>query len=679
MTARATACFRIAAAVVALAAVLAGCRGPAPAENPGPSWAPEPRTVEGLQVAATSDAEGFRLHTASGDKTFLPGVNLGSTLPLHQPGEIDVLQAEDYRRWFGLMGDLGIRVVRVYTVHPPAFYDELAAYNEEHADAPLYLVQGAYLPDESYAEPGGTLYDPHVDAAFSEEIAAVSDAVHGDLSRPATPGLASGTWTTDVSAWVAGWLVGVEWDPAGVRRTDQRHAAAAYRPGAWFAATEDATATERWIAGHMDALAQLEAERGSAAPVALVNWSTTDPLPHPEEPLAYEDLVGVDANHVLPTAEWPAGSFASYHAYPYYPDFLRYEPGLREVERGGEPDPYAGYVAALRQHHEGTMPVMVTEFGVPASIGSAHLGTRGRDQGNHTEQEATAHDADLLRLIADQGLAGGFVFAWTDEWFKRTWNTLEHQVPERRQLWHDPYSSEEWFGLVATDPEPVVDAAAEVTPDEGPVEYAYVWADASFVHVETTFRDAVPDRFVLAADVLPGPLEDDHRVVVDTALGTARLEVRRGLDPLRLDALERRYGPEIGAPWHLYRLLLNHSLGGRPAELQDVGELVRGSWDPTADDYDSTATWQVDEERRTVRVRIPWPGLGFADPSTRTVLGEGDPAELVTVDGITLAIEVDGGRTPVELRWPGWNHTGHTERLLAGIDVLEQAYRDLAP
>ena len=30
---------------------------------------------------------------------------------------------------------------------------------------------------------------------------------------------------------------------------------------------------------------------------------------------------------------------------------------------------------------------MITEFGVPSSMGSAHTGPLGRDQGGHTEQE----------------------------------------------------------------------------------------------------------------------------------------------------------------------------------------------------------------------------------------------------------------------------------------------------
>lgn len=673
--------------VAALLLAGSGCSSsPADPDVPpaaGGGWAPAARDVGGLSVLAESDADGFRLHTASGDKSFLPGVNLGSTVPLQQPGEIGTIPAETYAGWLGEMGDLGVRVVRIYTLPPPVFYDELAAYNEAHPDDPIYLVQGVYLPDESYVEEGGSLYDAAVDEAFAAELRDVSDAVHGDLERAPLPGRASGTYATDVSPWLAAWVIGVEWDPAGVRRTDEQDADAPYEPGEHFVAQPGATATERWLARHMDALAGWEAARGTSVPVAMVNWPTVDPLEHPEEPDAAEDLVAVDATHVLPTDAWPGGTFASFHAYPYYPDFQRYEPGLQDTEWNGRADPYAGYVAALREHHAATMPLMVTEFGVPSSLGSAHRGPLGRDQGAHTEQEAMATDADMLRLLQAQGVAGAFVFSWEDEWFKATWNTIGHQDPERRQLWHDPLTNEQWFGLVATDPQPLVDAAAELVPEDGPYEYLYVRADASWVFLDVTLRDALPARLRIDADVVPGPDAADYRVEVDTAARTARVDVRRELDPIRLDTAVRPYRPGEDDPWHLYSLITREqqTTGGTSydAEYEDVGRLVEGDWDPASPAYDSTATWLLDDERRTVRLRLPWSMLGLADPSARTALGEGTPAALVPIDGIGLTFDADGARQRLDFTWPTWNTTTYERRPKAGIEVVEQALRDLAP
>ena len=664
---------------------LGGCSGDPEATTPG-AWSPAPVRSDDLSVLAEADADGLRLHTASGDRSFLPGINLGSSVPTRQPGELDALTAEDYRRWFGEMADLGIRVIRIYTLHSPAFYDELVAWNEAHAAAPFYLVQGVYLPDVTYTEVGRTLYTPAVDDAFAAELRDVSAAVHGDLTRPPRAGRASGRWHTDVSPWLVSWVVGVEWEPLATARTDAlAPGPAPYEPGQFFRATDDATNTERWLARHLDTLASAEHERGVSVPIAFVNWPTTDPLEHPEEPLPEEDLVGVDAEHVLPTDAWPGGTFASFHAYPYYPDFQRHEPGL-QVEAGGRVDPYAAYLRALQDHFV-SMPLLVTEFGVPSSLGSAHLGPLGRDQGTHTEQEAMRTDAELMRLIRDQGLSGAFVFSWADEWFKRTWNTEETQVAERRQLWHDPLTNEQWFGMLATDAGEVPDGSRELVPADGPLEYVLVRADASYVHLDVTGRDATPSDLTVLVDTLPGggPHKGpDYKVVVDREAGTARAYVRRELDPIRLYAREQIDYPEgDDAPWHLFRQLMNrsHTIAGQrhEPELGDVGELVEGTWDTDDADYNSLASWRVDDAHHTLHLRLPWPMLGLADPSSRTALGTGRPAQLVPIEGLGLTFEVDESRHRLDYSWKTWNSIGHTERLVSGADLLGEAFRDLAP
>jgi hypothetical protein len=40
---------------------------------------------------------------------------------------------------------------------------------------------------------------------------------------------------------------------------------------------------------------------------------------------------------------------------------------------------------------------------------------------------------------------------------------------------------------------------------------------------------------------------------------------------------------------------------------------------------------------------------------------------------------VDGSRHRLDYSWEPWNSIGHTERLVAGTDVLAEAFRELAP
>ncbi|GAA2488142.1 hypothetical protein [Winogradskya humida] len=651
----------------------------------GPSWAPAATTDHGLLSIATAEKQRFALHTAGGDVTFLPGINLGSTTPGHQPGELSIT-ADQYRTWFAAMGWLGLRVLRIYTIHPPAFYRELARYNLANPASPLYLMQGIYLPDESYVQKQN-VYDPAVTKAFQAEIRDASLAVRGRLSREPLRGRASGVWDTDVTPWLASWIIGVEFDPYAGSASDTRNAGAPAVRGKYFRSTAQASPTERWLAARMNELAGYEAAEGVSEPIAFVNWPTTDPLRHPDEPLAQEDLFNLDANHVRPTADWPAGTFASYHAYPYYPDFQRHEPALQRYVYEGRTDPYAGYLAALRDHHR-DMPTLVTEFGVPSSIGSAHNSPLGRTQGDHSEREAMRIDAELLRLIKDQGLGGGFLFGWADEWFKFTWNTIEHQDAERRQLWHDPLTNEQNFGLIAMDAAGSPDAAPEYLLDDEhawPAQRVIARVDESYVNLRVALGTPLPSAVTLGFDVLPGitgppapgtgDRESDAAFELDLVARTGQAYLRRELDPMPLDYAvpQSQRGP---APqgWRRFELVVNRDLTvpstgeNLPAELQNAGDLRYGT---PADD--SRALWYRDGD--SLVVRVPWAMLGFADPSKHRVgVPTSGKLKLVASPGVGVTVSATGTDQPTgHVTWTNWNRVYYQERLKQGADQFRDA------
>jgi hypothetical protein len=662
----------------------------------GPSWAPRPQQqTGGLTAVAEVRGDRYLVHTEHGEVDFLPGINLGSTTPGHQPGEV-AISAEDVRRWLPLMAGLGFRVVRIYTILPPAFYDELEAYNRAHEDAPLYLMQGVYLPDESYIE-GGDVYAPEITTSFTNEIRDAAAAVHGDLERERRPGRADGEWTTDVSPWLVGWLIGAELDPHAVTASDTRNIGQPTYTGRYFASTDGATPTARWLAARLDEMAAADADRGHAAPVAFINWPTLDPLTHPEEPLESEDMIGLDANTVQATAAWPAGTFASYHAYPYYPDFQRLEPGL-QVDWHGEIDGYAGYLMALKQHHAG-MPLMITEFGVPSSLGNAHNGTLGRHQGGHSEQEAIQMDADMLRTIRELGLAGAFLFAWTDEWFKVTWNTApRHAPPDRRQLWHDVLTNEQFFGLVATDALGGEDARTRVIVDD-PDLTVHTATDEMWVHLELRFADPPDAPLSLGFDVVDGGADTgrrpgstqpddsaDYTVVVDPVGGTAQVWVRTALDPVFLDNVRNDPRPPPVDGWASQQMTLNRARvvpttgQALPAEFFDVGALLEGEMDPNEPDYDSRATWQA--AGRTITLRLPWGLLGMSDPSSKQALvpRPDRSSTTVPVGRINLTIDLGEDRFDTDgISWEPWQRVFYEERLKAGIQAYVDALYEVTP
>ncbi len=676
------------------------------------SWAPQASDRSGLRRIAHTEGTRFVLATAGGERSFIPGVNIGSTVPGTSPGQL-AISTQECRSWFSQIGALRLRAVRVYTIMPPHFYKELVAYNMAHPGAPLYLVQGVWIPEEQFLL-GQDLYATDVRTGFKRELRDAVAAVHGDFSRTRRRGTAWGSWTADASPWLLAYSIGVEWDPVATAASDEKNRGRASFEGRYFAASEEASPTESWLAEMLDTIAAEEATRGVTVPLTFTNWPTTDPLVHPDEPLDREDLVGVDANHIRVSGAWPGGYFASYHAYPYYPDFQRHEASLADNASG---DPYAGYLAALRAHHAG-MPVMITEFGVPSASGLAHYGPLDRDQGDHSEQEAVAIDADLLRIIAAQGCAGGFVFEWSDEWFKFTWNTIDYELPaDRRQLWRNPWTNEEHFGLLAMEAgakdvvlvdgdgaEWETNGSQVIYEGRGALREVRAAKDEAYLHLRLVLHDAsalATKRVTIGFDVLPGSSgglpelggrypQSDYAVVLGPDQ-TGQALVRASNDQYVILYGKVRgyfdYDPaaleEGSGVWDPQRLITNRPLTvpttgeELPVESIAVGDLRYGTSDPSDPDFDSRSAWTAGD---VVEVRLPWQMIGFSDPSSRRALLVGPDGTLSTapVDRVGIAVAV-GRRLSVTrgYSWDPWQRATWHERPKVGLEAFTAAVGDV--
>ena len=134
-----------AVAAFALAAIASGCSSSA-SEPPYTT-----ATVNGLELPARVQGAMLAAATEDGwEPRFWPGVNLGATIPGRQPGEVAPTR-QDYDRWLDGIGELGARVVRVYTILRPAFYDALARLQPGHAGQ-------APVRDPRRLDPGGGVH-----------------------------------------------------------------------------------------------------------------------------------------------------------------------------------------------------------------------------------------------------------------------------------------------------------------------------------------------------------------------------------------------------------------------------------------------------------------------------------------------------------------------------------------
>ncbi len=446
--------------------------------------------------------------------------------------------------------------------------------------------------------------------------------------------------------------------------------------------------------------------------MAFVHWPTTDPITHPLEPIEVEDLVNIEANHIQPADGWLGGTFASYHAYPYYPDFQRFEPGIVDFAYNGQVDPFAGYLTQLRDHHS-QMPVMITEFGVPSGHAHAHYGPLGRNQGGHDEATQMAMNAEMMTMISDLGLSGGYLFAWVDEWFKLTWNTMDFEAPaERRPLWMNAWTNEAHFGLMAAEPGDsqavVIDGSDAEWADngsqvvyegDGPIQLVRAYKDEGWLYLMVRTDSA--DRFLARSvtvgfDVIDGgggtlPTGEPDEVsdyAVTVSDGEATLMAAGHADPYR-----RLYGLGLdlipvnptnlldgAGSWQPQTLIVNRPyedpVTGRslPAESMVPGELVRGVTDRSNPAFDSRASWQIADN--ILEIRLPWQGVGFSDPSSRTayVVTDSGAVETVAVERVGINIGTDGQLLSTNgYSWDPWQSVTWRQVPKQGLEQVTDA------
>ena len=677
--------------------------------------------------------DGFEQYT---DDTYrsvsVRGINLGMAKPGRFPGEAAITRAE-YDRWLDAIGSIA-NVVRTYTIHPPAFYRALRAYNEDAAD-PLFLLQGTWVPTVDLLAAGdATARSETIDA----EIGRTVDVVHGNARLPERQGHAVGNYDVDVSDALLGYLFGIEWPPEVVAETNERGDGGEY--DGTYVRTRGGAPFERWLAGRLDGIVTRETEKyATQRPVSFVNWVTTDPLEHPYEPFRDEDSVSIDPDTIRSTDAFEAGMLAAYHVYPYYPDLLNETPKYVDyVDHRGNRNNYAGYLNDLVGATD--HPVLIAEFGVPSSRGIAHRNVHGRHQGQHTEVEQGKLVAAMFADIDHAGTAGGIAFAWQNEWFKRTWNLDARSVPGRRPFWSNVETPEQRFGLLAFDPVEQVG----LDGSEGD------WRDAKTIE-PTGGADANPNRTLTALRVthdveglnfrlefenLPEPMDWAHT----NALLTVGLTGRRNTLPLgtdaeatadfavriagpgdsallvesRYDAFAREFGQEAGLALGAYR---DGSAGfvpvrepinrgytvpasGKevPFEAVETGQLRYGNGNPESAAYDSLTDIHVDPAGDAIEGRLPWLLLNVADPSSKQRIATDWPDGLDTVgfDGVTIgamtfvprsdgtAADTDGPTNVVDTvpgqdgsvvrtadySWETWDQPAYEERRKKSYDVL---------
>jgi len=569
---------------------------------------------------------------------FIKGVNIGATVPGSWPGQL-AISSEQYARWFRMIADAGFNTLRIYTLHFPRFYDEFARYNRENPDKPLYLLHGAWL-NEEYHIPNSEddLYS--LTEIFDLGIQEVIDCLHGNRTIRYNPrhdktNTAYGQFRTDVSPWVIGYIIGREIHTLEVEYTNFLHAQMTSYAGA-HVSIENASPTEVWLTERIDRLIAHETSNyHTTRPVANSNWPTLDPIDHPSEPEGtHEDDVSINLNK-LRLINATGGFFVSYHAYPYYPDFINSDIEYQNAYDDEGLNNYVAYLSHLRSHYT-NFPLLITEFGVPSSYGNAFTSISGMNHGGMTEEQQGNFNMRMLRNIYGTDCGGGVMFSWMDEWFKATWIT--HPLTSgRRNLWHNMCSPENNFGLIRFAPNPnYYNDRKSQDIEMAKVSRTDTWHDFATFNLDIALRSRLNtgDTLWIAfdtykRDVGESTLPNGKRVINNRAEfllritpDSANLYVTKAYNlfglSLRLCEAEA-YQTTVtdGAPWRLLQWRSGTQWYYGFPYIQDIGKLAVCKGNATPKTHQA-----VHIKDDNISIRLPWTLLNFSDPSWYEVIDD---------------------------------------------------------
>ena len=682
---------------------------------------------DGVAYRIKAEGEYFYQYSREDDqweKVFWKGVNIGAGEPGLFPGELTI-SYDDYLRWFGYISEMNCNCIRVYTTMRPQFYQALYDFNST-AENPLYLFHGVWMDEDDittyadvYAE------NEKIKNEFIQDALNCVDVVMGNAVLPERAGFASGTYTADVSRWLAGWILGIESDPKFIQSTNDLNPDKSTYEGTYLY-TYGATPFEAFYCEAGDKVISYMTENyGIQCPVAFANWVTTDPLSHPQEPHEDEDLLTFNTESIKSRSSYKSNLFASYHVYPYYPDSMNYQTDyLAYIDDDGKVNPYEAYLKDLKLAH--TVPIIIAEFGVPTSRGITHQSVMGYDQGGVDETEQGDMLADMYQSIYDCSYAGAIAFTWQDEWFKRTWNNESLDIADARPYWSNIQTSEQNFGILAFDPGEEQTACVldgntkEWTEDDlitsGNCGDLYMMSDERYVYFMVQFSedfdyqfekdtllipiDTISEQgntkmndtgttFDSAADfVLWINGQDNSRIVVDSYYDSfyflygdqyamiPKVSDIATKDSGRFNQMMMCMGYEMTIPGN------NQVI---PFNSYETGKLAYGNGDPNSDDYQSLSDFIYNAQDGTLEIRIPWQLLNVMDPSTKQIMSDFYTEQNITptdFEQFTVGlgvltqenqrISLDGAYT-----YDTWKMPTYHERLKPSYTILQEALKEL--
>ena len=525
--------------------------------------------------------------------------------------------------------------------------------------------------------------------------------IHGNAKVEKRVGHAYGTYTRDISKYVIGWILGIESDQSLVEGTRDANKHVTSYSGDYLSCEKVEPYEVFWCEIGDYALKYEDEKYHMQRPVSYSNWPTADVMKHPNEPLSKEDAISLTVDDLNAQNKFKTGIFASYHVYSYYPNFMfSEESDCSYKDESGKINTYLGYLKDLIAHNK--CPVLIAEFGIPASRGVTHVNPiTGFNQGGVSARQHGEMLVSMFKDIKKSKCAGGLVFVWEDEWFKRTWNTMDYTNSDYRAYWNDVQTSEQHFGLaeyISTECDliPVLDGELDEWSKKDIIfekndTKIYVKCDSTYVYIAIQDKKADFDKkgnnlyfdinpntgcgnygdIKLSSDadfILHIEEKNKTRLLVDPDSDSY---VRAEPDWEKLNLVKDKKDS-----FHQIYLITDKSLlypqtkKRLPVQKSETGLLHFGKVDVDDDIGDVLTDFYY--KKHVFEVRIPWGLLGFSAPSVKEINYSSKNTTL-KVDGINIGyILANKNIGEKQFKWDSWEHASYRHHLRQSYYILQE-------
>lgn len=570
-------------------------------------------TYEERQLARVGN-DGFEILTDGEWRSFeIKGFNING----EAPGNARYSYSGDYSYYASLLqslGSMGGNCVRTYDLLPPEFYRALGEYNRS-ADSPIYLIQGIMTP------PG---IDPGSSAGrmdeIKENIAAAVSAVHGEGIVPGNGAREETAYVYNVTPYLIGYIIDPRID-GGAADKLLAEESAGYEGRYISAASNAAEALAAELCDYT--LSLLQDSYGCMQPVGIC--AGTERLEGASWIAPGQQTFDLSR---LDVSEEASGLyFAAYALSPDDSALLNDEQGFAAAyadASGGFA--WGGYAREVRSLCEG--PLLIDRAGLSTSANAFEQETSVNGLEEEEQGEGLVR---MLKAADDLGYAGMLIADLNDNWSGSDSQSAAYTLPASSDgLWHDTTDRAETSGLIAVEALQPAEPAVQLNDnaEKSLMQQMQISYNQTYVYMTLLLKSDIDydlNEMIIGIDTYQrndGEYYYDKNYYANSQSGMEYVIKFESKNAAAL-YVAKSYNRSSGQ----YTTQESYT-----AEYDLVSVLNYGSFTASNTHFYQTGV--------TVRLRIPWAMLNFADPSGALVINGAENGALKTTatDGMIFSL-----------------------------------------